>query len=129
MATTANDVYAFFESSFRDKHTIAEELELIWLRRAVARYNTELEALSFNPTSGEFENDLDDTTIGILAAFMKQSYQEREVSRINKHISIVGKDISIDGTGNAKTAAKSELEYDSAKSEYMVNTQKPTAYV
>lgn len=67
--------------------------------------------------------------IDTLAAYMKQYYQERETSKVNKRVSIVTKSLSIDGTGNAKTAAKNELDYDAAKSDYMTWVQKPAAYV
>ena len=46
----------------------------------------------------------------------------------NAYVSIVSKDISVDGGGHSKTAAKNELDYDSSKSAYMVQMQKPTAY-
>ena len=76
-----------------------------------------------------FTKKLDRYVIDTLAAFMKQSYQEREVSKVNKRVSIVGKDISIDGNNGSKTAARSELEYDDAKSAQMIHNQMPTAYV
>ena len=60
---------------------------------------------------------------------MKQSYQEREVSKVNKRVSIVGKDLSIDGNNGSKNAARNELLYDESKSNTMVDNQKPTAYV
>lgn len=126
--TTAQDVYDSFESSFQDKRVIPEELELVWLQKAVGRYSVELDELNFDTTLLEFDSEIDRYTIDTLAAFMKQSYQEREVSKVNKRVSIVGKDISIDGNNGSKTAAKSELEYDSSKSNYMIENQKPTAY-
>lgn len=126
--TTAQDVYDSFESSFQDKRIIPEELELIWLQKAIGRYSIELDELNFDATLLEFDSEIDRYVIDTLAAFMKQSYQEREVSKVNKRVSIVGKDISIDGNNGSKTAAKSELEYDSSKSNYMIENQKPTAY-
>ena len=59
---------------------------------------------------------------------MRQSYQERELSKVNKQISIVGKDLSIDGAGHTKTAARNELNYYAEKSTEMIDNQKPTAY-
>ena len=50
-------------------------------------------------------------------------------SKVNKRVSIVGKDISIDGNNGSKTAAREELGYDSSKSEQMISNQMPTAYV
>ena len=60
---------------------------------------------------------------------MKQSYQEREVSKVNKRINITGKDISIGAGGYDKTSARNELLYDESKSVWMSHYQKPTAYV
>jgi hypothetical protein len=126
--TTAQEVYDSFESSFRDKEIIPDTLELVWLKKAVARYSTELEPISFSEEEMAFDEVLDQYAIDTLAAFMKQLYQEREVSKVNKRVSIVSKDLSIDGNGNGKVASRTELEYDSSKSEYMVQMQKPTAY-
>jgi len=127
--TQAREVFDSFEASFQDKSIIPEGLELEWLRKAVARYSVELEPIEFNDTEMCFTKKLDRYVIDTLAAFMKQSYQEREVSKVNKRVSIVGKDISIDGNNGSKTAARSELEYDDAKSAQMIHNQMPTAYV
>jgi len=129
MATTAQDVYNSFEASFQDKKEIPEALELEWLKKAIGRYSIEIEDLEFDTDSMEFSTDLGRYVIDTLGAFMKQSYQEREVSKVNKRISIVGKDLSIDGNNGSKNAAKSELAYDDLKSLEMLNNQKSTAYV
>lgn len=127
--TTAQEVYDSFEASFQDKSIIPEALEFEWLRKAVARYSVELNPISFDEETFEFAEKLDRYVIDTLAAFMKQSYQEREVSKVNKRVSIVGKDLSIDGNNGSKTAARAELEYDESKSELMIANQMPTAYV
>lgn len=129
MATTAQDIYNSFEASFQDKKEIPEALELEWLKKAIGRYSIEIEDLDFDENTKEFSTDLNRYVIDTLGAFMKQSYQEREVSKVNKRISIVGKDISIDGNNGSKNAAKSELAYDDLKSLEMLNNQKSTAYV
>lgn len=129
MGTTANEVYQSFEASFQDKTIIPSTLEGEWLKKAIGRYSIELEPLEYNTATQMFTKTLDRYIIDTLAAFMKQSYQEREVSKVNKRVSIVGKDISIDGNNGSKTAARNELEYDLQKSISMINNQKPTAYV
>lgn len=126
--TTAREVFDFFESSFRDKVIIPEELEVVWLKRAIGRYSTELELLEFDELIREFNCELDPYVIDTLAMYMRQFYQEREVSKVNKRVSIVTKDLSIDGNGNAKSAAKNELDYFADKSDVMTDNQKPTAY-
>lgn len=128
MNTTAIEVFDFFESSFRDKVVIDSSLELVWLRRAIARYSAELSPLTFDSSLLEFDCVLDEYIIDTLATYMRQYYQERELSRINKQVSIVGKDLSIDGGGHTKVAAKGELEYYSQKALEMTDNQKQTAY-
>lgn len=127
--TRAKDVFDSFEASFQDKKVIPDDLELIWLLKAIGRYSVELDPLNFDEETLKFDRVLDRYTIDTLGAFMKQSYQEREVSKVNKRVSIVGKDLSIDGSNGTKTAAKSELEYDDRKAIEMINNQLPTAYV
>lgn len=127
--TRAREVFDSFEASFQDKRVIPEALEMVWLKKAIGRYSTELEPIGFDADTQKFDRPLDRYVIDTLGAFMKQSYQEREVSKVNKRVSIVGKDLSIDGSNGTKTAAKSELEYDDRKSIEMVNNQLPTAYV
>lgn len=127
--TVAQDVFKSFEASFQDKSIIPEELELEWLLKAIGRYSVELDPLNFNTDTLSFDQKLDRYIIDTLGAFMKQSYQEREVSKVNKRVSIVGKDISIDGNNGSKTAAREELNYDSEKSSEMISNQLPTAYV
>lgn len=127
--TNAQDVFDSFESSFRDKEVIPEGLKLVWLKKAVARYSTELDPIEFNEDGMVFEPAIDQYVIDTLATFMKQMYQERETSKVNKRVSIVSKDLSLDGGGHSKTAARNELLYDEAKSGFMVQNQKPTAYV
>jgi hypothetical protein len=127
--TTAQDVYDSFESSFRDKQVISDDLEFVWLLKAIGRYSVELDELTFDESTLEFDRKLDRYVIDTLGAFMKQSYQEREVSRVNKRVSIVGRDLSIDGSNGQKTAARSELDYDTSKSIEMINNVLPTAYV
>ena len=99
-----------------------------WLKRAIGRYSVELEPIHFDELILEFDRELDIYTIDTLASFMRQSYQERELSKVNKQISIVGKDLSIDGAGHTKTAARNELNYYAEKSTEMIDNQKPTAY-
>ena len=126
--TTAKEVIDSFESSFADKVVLAESLELLWLRKAASRYSVELDPLNYNVAEKRFDAELDGYVIDTLAAYMKQMYMEREVSRVNKQISIVGRDISIDGAGHTKTAAKNELDDTKEQSVQVTFNQKPTVY-
>ena len=126
--TTANDVIQSFESSFVDKRVLPVSLEIEWLKKAVGRYSIELDPLNFDEELLEFDIKLDRYVIDTLATFMLQMYQERQVSLVNKRVSIVGKDLSIDGSGNSKTAEKNHLEYVRSQVAEMIENQKPTAY-
>lgn len=127
--TTASKVIDSFESSFADKRIVPRDLEIEWLQKAAARYSVEIESISFDGNTEEFDKELDRYSIDILAAYMKQSYQEREVSKVDKRVSIVGKDLSIDGLGNSVKYNHEELSYDNAKSQHMTHNMRPTAYV
>lgn len=128
MNTTAKDVYESFESSFKEKTVIPESLEFVWLKRAIGRYSVELDSLNFDEMTQQFDCKLEQYAIDTLAAFMLQMYEEREWSRVNKQVSIVGKDLSIDGAGHTKTAVRAKVEYSNAESAQMIANQKPTAY-
>ena len=130
MATTnAQKIIDSFESSFADKQVLPESLEMVWLKKAIGRYSVELDPLNFDEELLEFDTKLDRYVIDTLAQFMYQLYQERQVSLVNKRVSIVGKDLSIDGSNGTKTAEKAHLEYVESKALDMVENQKPTAYV
>ena len=102
---------------------------MLWLKKAVARYTVELDPITFNEETNEFDDKLDQYVVDTLAMFMLQMYDEREWSRVNQQVSIVGKDVSVDGAGHTKTAAKAKAEYSNAESEKMIANQKPTAYL
>lgn len=127
--TTANEVIQSFESSFADKTVLPVSLEMEWFKKAVGRYSAELSDLNFDPKLNQFDTRLDRYVIDTLAEFMKQSYQERQYSKVNKRISITGKDLGIDGSNGSKTATKAELDYVAEKANSMVNNQKVTAFV
>lgn len=127
--TTANEVIQSFESSFADKSVLPESLEMEWLKKAIGRYSIELNDLNFDPELNQFDTRLDRYVIDTLAEFMKQSYQERQYSKVNKRISITGRDLGIDGSNGSKTATKAELDYIAEKANSMVNNQKVTAFV
>lgn len=125
--TSAGEVIDSFEASFQDKSIIPLELELLWLKKAVAQYSVEIEPISLVDEE-TFDGVIDQYVIDTLAQMMKVYYMEREVSKVNKRVSIVSKDLSIDGNNGSKTAAKNELDYNVVKATIMTANQKPTAY-
>ena len=127
--TEAQDVINSFESSFADKQILPESLEIIWLEKAIGRYSVELDPLKYDENLRQFDSKLDRYVIDTLAQFMLQMYQERQVSLVNKRVSIVGKDLSIDGSNGQKTAEKAHLDYIARNASEMVENQKTTAYI
>ncbi len=127
--TTAQEIIDSFESSFADRQVLPESLEIVWLKKAIGRYSIELDILNFDEDLLEFDCILNRYVIDTLASFMKQYYMERQYSLINKRVSIVGKDLSIDGSGSQKTHTKNELDYAEFQASDMVENQKPTAYI
>ena len=127
--TTAQDVIDFFESSFADKQIIPFDLELIWLRKAISRYSLELTPLVFDNKLEQFDGILDDIVISTLAAFMKELYQERQLSKVNKRISIVGKDLSVGASDNSKKYTEDEYNLMQEISRDFIENQKPTAFI
>ena len=129
LLTKISDVIDSFESSFQDKREIPIELEMVWLKKAVGRFSVELSEVGFDEEMTTFDRVLTQYEIDTIALFMKKFYMEREVSKVNKRVSIVSKDLSIDGNNGSKTAAKNELDYVCSESEHMISNQMPTAYV
>ena len=126
--STAREVFDSFEASFQDKSEIPASLELLWLKKAVAQYSAEVEEISLDDDAINFTEQLDQYVIDILAQYMKVYYMEREVSKVNKRVSIVSKDIYNDGNNGSKTAAKNELDYNDIKMQVMTANQKTPAY-
>ena len=130
--TTAQDVYDSFESTFSDKKEIPELLELQWLKTAIGRYNMEIaidELLTFDIRTLEFDRTLDQYKIDTLGQIIRQLYQEREYSRVNKIASIVGNELSVNSGMSLSKNSKEEWDYHSSKTSDMIENQKPTAMI
>ena len=126
--TKLSDVIESFHSSFVDKKEIPSSLEMLWLEKAIGQYSVEMSPLTYDKELGEFGSKLDRYVIDILATMMKVYYMEREYSRTNKIVSIVGTDLSVNGNSNLSKYAKDELEKTEKLLEEMLNDLKPTAY-
>ena len=127
LLTKISDVIDSFESSFQDKREIPIELEMVWLKKAVGRFSVELSEVGFDEEMTTFDRVLTQYEIDTIALFMKKFYMEREVSKVNKRVSIVSKDLSIDGNNGSNTAAKNELDYVCSESEHIISNQMQTA--
>ena len=128
MATQLSDVIESFESSFMDKKEIPDSLEMMWLEKAIGQYSVEISPLEYDKELGEFYLDLDRYTIDVLATMIKIYYLEREVSRVNKIASIVGKDLSVNSGMSLSKYAQEELIVVKANLIEMLDNLKPSAY-
>lgn len=130
--TKIEEVFDAFEATFSDKVEIAESLELQWLKMSVGRYNTEIATdnlIKLNEEVSEFNSKLDQYIINTLGQMIRELYQEREYSRVNKIASIVGNDLSINSGMSLSKNSKEELDYHSSKTDEMIDNQMTTAYV
>ena len=126
--STYSDVVNSFHSTFQDKVEIPDALERVWFFKAVGKFSHEIDRLNFDEELYEFDTLLDRYVIDTLGVMMHEFYQQRELSKVNKRVSIDTKDISVDGSGNAKTASKAELETIHEEVQSMLYKQTPTAY-
>ena len=110
MATKFSEVIDSFHSIIMDKKEIPEALELMWLKKAIAELSIETSPIEYNQESSTFVSDIDQYVIDTLALLMKSYYVAREVSKNNKIASIVGKDLSINGTNGLQKYSKEEYE-------------------
>ena len=128
--TQAQEVYNAFEATFSDKKEIPESLELQWLKMSVGRYNAEIaidEPLNFDEELLEFDKQVDQYIISTLGQMIRELYQEREFSRVTKIASIVGGDLSVNGTNGLQKYSKEELDYHTSKTNDTIENHKPTA--
>lgn len=126
MATQFSEVIDSFHSIIMDKRELPESLELMWLKKAVAELSVETSPIEYNEEVGEFNSDIGQYVIDTLALLMKSYYIAREVSRNNKIASIVGRDLSINGTNGLQKYSKDE--YDTIRvevSEMIANLTNP----
>lgn len=125
---TAEEVIDSFESCFADKVEIPETLVYMWLKKAAARFSNEVFDVEYSEDEQAFGVELDQFAVDTMANYMWQMYQEREVSKVNKRVSIVGKDLSWNTVNNPNKYSTEELSYITNKSSEMTEHQKPPAY-
>lgn len=128
MAFTSKDVIESFESTFQDKFVIPLDLEMQWFKDALALYELEIDVLGYNSETDQFSPNVKSYQITTLGLMMKRSYCARELSRIIKIQNIVGKDVSLTGTGDQKRISKEELEFEQNRVEDLLNKQKVSWY-
>ena len=126
MATHFNEVIDSFHSIIMDKKEIPESLEVMWLKKAVAELSVLTSPIEYSEKDSEFKSDIGQYVIDTLALLMKSYYVSREISKNNKIASIVGRDISVNGSNGLQKYSKEE--YDTIKleiSEMVANLTNP----
>ena len=126
MAAQFSEVIDSFHSIIMDKKEIPESLEVMWLKKAVAELSVATSPIEYDEETGEFTSNIGQYVIDTLALLMKSYYVAREVSKNNKIASIVGKDLSINGSNGLQKYSKEE--YDTIRveiSEMIANLTNP----
>ena len=126
--TRYEDVIDSFHSTFQDRVEIPESLEKLWFKKAVGKFSFEIDSINYDDELEEFDKKLHRYIVDTLGLMMKVFYQERELSKVNKRVSIVSKELSIDGSNASKSAAKSELESAKEELKEMLYKLTPSAY-
>lgn len=139
--TSYTDVISAFESIIKCKYVLADGLVRQWFLNALGEYELNIESLGFNkendvftsssPSSDAFDKtgDLKNYVILSLAEIMKSYYMQQEVRRVNQLNNIIGKDISLNGTGDTKKYTKAEADAIDSKIADLYTKQKSPAYV
>ena len=139
--TSYTDVISAFESIIKCKYMLADGLVRQWFLNALGEYELNIESLGFDkendvfaspsPSSDAFDKtgDLKNHVILSLAEIMKSYYMQQEVRRVNQLNNIIGKDISLNGTGDTKKYTKAEADAIDSKIADLYTKQKSPAYV
>lgn len=121
-------IVEIFETKYVDASVLPDELVRLWAKLAIADYEREVTSLQFDSLNGVFENSISIRTMDVIANIMKLYYLEREFDRQNKKINIIGKDLSLNDTSNAKKLTLAELEYYKSKVSLLLDQEKTPAY-
>lgn len=139
--TQYKEVVSAFESIIKCKYKLSDSLIEQWFKNALGQFELDIESLGYDPmiqefirpsqNSDSFEADgrLKYSIIITLAEIMKSYYMEQEVRRVNQLNNIIGKDISLNGTGDTKKYTKAEADAVNEKIAYISVKQKPAALV
>lgn len=139
--TKYTDVVSAFESIIKNKYPLADELVYQWFVNALAEYELNIGELGFNDVLRVFispskNNESFDSNGNIkrhivlhLAEIMKSYYMQQEIRRVNQLNNIIGKDISLNGTGDTKKYTKEESDLLDYKIADLYTKQKTPAYV
>ncbi len=138
--TTYENIVSAFESIIKNKYPIVDGLVYQWFENALAEYELNIDALGFDVETRAFTNpgdsDAFDTDGSLkrhvilnLAEIMKSYYMQQELRRVNQLNNIIGKDVSLNGTGDTKKYTKLESDLLDYKIADLYTKQKVPAYI
>lgn len=138
--TQYENIVSSFESIIKNKYPINDGLIYQWFENALAEYELNIEPLGFdNETQAFYAPDNTDAfedngnlkrhIILHLAEIMKSYYMQQELRRVNQLNNIIGKDVSLNGTGDTKKYTKAESDLLDYKIADLYTKQKVPAYV
>ena len=119
--TQYNEVVSAFESIIKCKYKLSDSLVEQSFKNSLGQYELDLENLGYDSIAQEFIRPSQDSdsfepdgrlkysVVITLAEIMKSYYMEQEVRRVNQLNNIIGKDISLNGTGDTKNIPRQKL--------------------
>ena len=122
------DALASFESTFRERYSLPDGLTKQWFLDSLTQYEMEIAPTGYNPVLDEFPPTFKREGIVTIGLLMKLRYCERELSRVNKLNNIIGKDVSLNGTGETKRMTKEELLYEQERVADFLKKQKKKCF-
>ena len=138
--TTYENVVSVFESIIKSKYVLADGLVQQWFYNAVGEFELNIGKLGYsidetcflssdgNEEFFDKKGNLQWHVILTLAEIMKSYYMQQERRRVNQLNNVIGKDISLNGTGDTKKYTAEEADNTDWKVADFFQKQKPPAY-
>lgn len=108
--TVYDDIVNFFYSMPMIKVTLPDDLIEQWFFGALSEYELNINSLHYDKEIKKFEKEIPIYTQETIALMMYVRYLRRELSRVTKINSIVGKDLQLTGMDSTKRVTKAELD-------------------
>ena len=116
-----------FYSTIRNKHALPEDLIKQWFNMACGDFELDIAPLNYDYETQKFDK-FSGAVANTLGLMMARFYLKREQSRINKLNNIIGRDIQLNATGDAKRAVQAEYENILREVEQKLFKQKQHAF-
>ena len=107
--TDYEKILSVFYSIIRNKYELPEGLINQWFFMACADYELDIMPICYDEETQMFYK-ITNSAINTIGLIMAKFYCQREQSRINKLNNIIGKNLQLNATGEAKRAVQAELE-------------------